>query len=143
MGTKGLASLLEWLRDAPPNTAVDAAEIAKRIAESGEALDTTHGGSPEPTWREKLWTIPPETRIGRKELLQALGRPASWLYRHTSPKSECARIPHRKLDGELVFVAGEVRQWLIDHEEIVVPGRPLGECVTRSGPLGVLHKSIA
>lgn len=29
----------------------------------------------------------------------------------------------RKLDGELVFVVGEVRQWLVEHEETVVPGR--------------------
>lgn len=123
MGTNALASLLEWLRNAPPNTSVDAAEIADRIAELMEVLDTAPLDTPEPTWREKLWTAPPETRIGREELLEALGRPASWLYRHTSPKSECARIPHRKLDGELVFVVGEVQQWLIEHEEVIVRGR--------------------
>ena len=33
MGTNALASLLEWLRNAPPDTSVDAAEIADRIAE--------------------------------------------------------------------------------------------------------------
>jgi predicted DNA-binding transcriptional regulator AlpA len=67
----------------------------------------------------------PETRIGVAELLEATGRPKSWLYRHTSAKSKCRRIPHRKLDGELVFVVGEVRQWLIEHEETVVEAPPV------------------
>ena len=38
-------------------------------------------------------------------------------------KAKCSRIPCRKLDGELVFVVGEVRQWLLDNEETVVAGR--------------------
>ncbi len=141
MGTNALVSLLTSLREAPPGASVDAATVADRIAEVMDAPN------PRPidaaTWRERLWTAPSETRIGRQELLEAVGRPASWLYRHSSPKSECTRIPHRKLDGELVFVVGEVRQWLIDHEEIVVPGRPLGECATRSSSLVELHKGIA
>ena len=141
MGTKALGSLLAWLREAPPGTSVDAATVADRIDELVNAPNSRPIDAA--TWREKLWTAPDEARIGRSELLEAIGRTESWLYRHTSPKCECARIPHRKLDGELVFVVGEVRQWLVDHEEIVVPGRPLGECATRSRPFGVLHKSIA
>ncbi len=140
MGTNALVSLLAWLREAPPGTSVDAATVADRIDELVDAPNP--GPTDAATWRERLWTAPSETRIGCQELLEAVGRPKSWLYRHTSPKSECARIPHRKLDRELVFVVGEVRQWLIDHEEIVVPGRPPGECATRSSPLVALHKSI-
>ena len=80
--------------------------------------------SPTPTpqnWRVLLWTVPAETRIGREELLEAVGRPRSWIYRHTAAKAE-RRIPHRKLDGELVFVVGEVREWLREQEEIVQAG---------------------
>ena len=76
---------------------------------------------PPPSWRALLWTVDPETRIGRVELLEAVGRPASWLYRHTGPKAE-VRIPHRKLDGELIFLVGEVRAWLREHEEVVEAG---------------------
>ena len=81
---------------------------------------------PEPTvqptsWRVLLWSVDPETRIGRDELLEAVGRPASWLYRHTGPAAE-NRIPHRKLDGELIFLVGEVRAWLRDREEVVKAG---------------------
>ena len=143
MGTNALVSLLHWLREAPPGTSVDAATVADRIDELVDAPDPSPVVASAPSWRETLWTAPSEARIGRSELLEAVGRTESWLYRHTSPKSECARIPHRKLDGELVFVVGEVRQWLIDHEETVVPGRPPGGCATRSSPLVALHKSIA
>ena len=102
---------------------VPAAEMAARLEEVCAIAYTTPDDGSEPTWRERLWMCPPETRIGRKELLEALGRSENWLYRHTGTKAKCSRIPCRKLDGELVFVVGEVRQWLIEHEEIVVPGR--------------------
>ena len=123
MDNRGLALLLAWLRDAPPGTTVAAAEIAKRLANVAPNGAGVSSDGPTPTWRERLWTVPPETRIGRQELLEALGRSRNWLYRHTGKKATCARIPCRKLDGELVFVVGEVRRWLVDHEEIVEPGR--------------------
>jgi hypothetical protein len=89
---------------------------------------------PEPaSWREKLWTVPSDTRLGRNELCEALGRPASWVYRHTSPKGGLPMLPHRKLDGELVFVVGEVRAWVIDHEEVLRAGRVEGPGRAESG----------
>jgi hypothetical protein len=81
-------------------------------------------GPPEPvvqTWRERLWTVPAETRLGVHELAEALNRPKSWIYRRTGVKAE-GRIPHRKQGGELVFAAGEVRAWLRSHEEIIEAG---------------------
>ncbi len=100
------------------------------------ALAGTLRGSEEPpptppsSWRVLLWTAPAETRIGREELCEAVGRPRSWLYRHTATKAE-HRIPHRKLDGELVFVVGEVRTWLREMEEIVQAG-PLEAATLRA-----------
>ena len=129
MGAPELNSLIAWLRDAPTGTTVDAAVIAARLERWTECTDTTSVDTAEPTWREKLWTAPAESRIGRDELLEAVGRPASWLYRHTSQKGDCARIPHRKMDSELVFVVGEIRQWLCEHEEIVVQGRSMSFAV--------------
>ena len=50
-----------------------------------------------------------------------MGRPKSWVYQQTSARS----IPTHKLDGALVFVASEVREWLNDREEqVVAPLRP-------------------
>ena len=120
-----LDDLRRWAASAPRGTML-----------SAEALHDVLGGlepelTPEPvsldeatpTWRVLLWTVAAETRIGRDELLEAVSRPASWLYRHTGAKSK-DRIPHRRLDGHLVFVVGEVRRWLREREEIVA-ARPL------------------
>ncbi len=85
----------------------------------------------EVSWREKLWTCPPETRLGRRELCEAVGRPPSWVYRAIRRNGASPPLPHRKLDGGLVFVAGEVRQWLREHEETVVPGRTVPLVVGR------------
>lgn len=66
--------------------------------------------------RESLWELNPETRVGVSELAPMIGRGKSFLYRSTAAKT----IPHRKLDGELVFVVGEIREWLKKSEEKVV-----------------------
>jgi len=71
----------------------------------------------ESHWAEALWTCPPETRLGVPEVAAAVGRPRSWVYRHTSPSGDLAPIPHRRLDGLLVFTAGDVRDWLRANEE--------------------------
>lgn len=101
-------------------TAALAAEATDTQARDGK-VDSATSTEPAVPWRILLWTAPGETRIGRRELLEAVGRPASWLYRHTGPAAE-HRIPHRKLDGELVFVVGEIRAWLREREEIIEAG---------------------
>ncbi len=73
------------------------------------------------TWRERLWTVPAETRIGVHELAEALNKPKSWIYRRTGENAE-DRLPHRKLGGELVFTAGEIRHWRRSHELICEAG---------------------
>lgn len=75
---------------------------------------TTPASSPV-TWRERIWLVPEDTRIGVEELTEAVGRSKHWVYRHTSRGT----IPHRKFDGALVFVVGEVRSWLLSHEAVV------------------------
>ena len=67
------------------------------------------------------WTIERHGNLVIRFLLEAVGRPASWLYRHTGPKAK-HRITSRKPDGELIFLVGEVRRWLREREEIVVAG---------------------
>lgn len=72
-----------------------------------------------PTWREKIWTVPAETRLGVREVAEALGRSKDFVYRHTAPNGSGLRIPHRKLDGALVFVAHELRGW-VEQSEVVI-----------------------
>ena len=80
-----------------------------------------NGELPMP-WNARLWSVPPETRLSRDQLLEALNRPKSWLYRRTGNAGDKPRIPHRRFDGELVFIAGEVREWL-KRQEVSEGGR--------------------
>ena len=125
-----LADLRAWVDAAPSGTMIPAAELAGLLADFDVRQPAqTAAESPERaanlSWRVLLWTVDSETRIGRDEILEAVGRPVSWLYRHTG-EAATHRIPHRKLHGQLVFVVGEVRRWLRDREEIVVGGSAQG-----------------
>lgn len=72
--------------------------------------------TPALSWRERLWSCPPDTRLGLAEVCEALGRSKGFVYRLTRTKD----IPHRKLDGVLVFKAGDVRDWVKLREDVVV-----------------------
>jgi len=120
---KTLADLRTWLEMAPAGTSVPAASVLALLAEIEPAslAPVAAEVATEPrTWREKLWTCPGETRLGVEELCEALGRPKSWLYRHTSAASGYERIPHRKTTDGLVFVASEIRAWIEQQETVVV-----------------------
>jgi len=84
----------------------------------------------EPSWRVRLWEVPSETRLGVAEVAEALGRPPSYIYARTGPKAE-DRIPHRKMDGTLLFTAGELRAWIRSHEVEVVGGPMEAPCAPR------------
>ncbi len=77
---------------------------------------------PTKSWRTLLWDCPAEVRIGVSELCEAMGRPKSWCYKHTCASS-ANRIPHRLLDGALVFLVGEIREFIRENE-IIVQGGP-------------------
>ena len=117
-----LTELRAWLTTLADATAtLPASEVLRRLPESEEQAEPANS-APTPnielTWREKLWLVPAETRLGVAELCEALGRSTSWAYRRTGPKAEDP-LPHRLLDGQLTFTAGELRTWVREHEESV------------------------
>lgn len=139
MGTSGgfetVADLVAWLRRAPAGTRLDAAVVAEILADAGvhgapdgpESPQAAPDTSEPLTWRERLWTVPAKTRLGVVEAAEALGRPKSYVYAHTGSAEDA--IPHRKLDGALVFTAGELRQWIEEREDVVrsvPPSRRIG-----------------
>jgi len=126
-----LGELQTWLSQAPPGTLVPADSLAQAIAASVPNIQRRSVVQRPMSWRERLWLVAPDTRLGVAELLEALGRTKSWLYRHTGPNSPGTRIPHRKLEGELVFVAGEICNWVRDNELVRVPGRTANLMVVR------------
>lgn len=75
--------------------------------------------APQPSWRERLWSCPPETRLDAEQAAEATGLSKSRIYKLTSAEG----IPFRKLAGGLVFVAGELRSWLRERESVEVEGR--------------------
>ena len=67
------------------------------------------GGS----WRERIWTCPPETRLTVTDVAECLARTKAFVYRHTRNRT----IKCRRLDGELVFRAADVRDFIREREE--------------------------
>lgn len=140
-----LAELVTWLKRAPDGTRLEAQEVARildavadeapaDLPPSGDRGDRT----PEPwSWRERLWIVPAETRIGVVELAEALGRPKSFIYARTGAKADDS-IPHRKLEGILIFTAGEVRAWIRAQEQVVAGGPMHSTTDERAGRLHVL-----
>ena len=119
--------LRAWVGSAPAGTMILASSLAECLSDTPERASgqRSTAATPEPpTWREKLWTVPAEMRIGVRELAEALDRSVSFVYRHSgSAKSGVSLLPHRKLDGELVFVVGEIRGWIQRNEQTIVAGR--------------------
>jgi predicted DNA-binding transcriptional regulator AlpA len=115
--------LATWAASAPDGVLVPVEQIREcLVSREPGALRSTDPPAAAITWRERLWTVPAETRLGVRELREALDRPQSWIYRHTSPKSGLQLLPCKKLDGELVFLAGEIRTWIQRNEITVVQG---------------------
>lgn len=140
-----VAEFAAWMERAPSGTRLEAHEVARILTEvapgSPTETDAPTGDSEAPsepwTWRERLWTVPAETRLGVSEVAEALGRAKSWVYAHTGPKAEDP-IPHRKLDGVNVFTAGELRAWIRDHEEVVHGGPMHSTDAEKEGRLNVI-----
>lgn len=125
------------------------AEAREAVADAERALGAveSEGGQrgpeprperPEPTWRERLWRVPSEARIGVAELVEALGVSESWIYSRTRADAD-PRLPHAKIGGSLVFKCGELRAWIRDHERVVEgyrsePAR--GELKVEAGGVG-------
>ena len=64
--------------------------------------------------RDRFWSCHPETRLAADELATALGCSARTVYRLVE-----RGLPCRKRDEVYVFIAGHIRDWLTDREEVV------------------------
>ena len=116
----GLRAWLEVLADV--EAFIPARQVLDRLPDDGQETPS----DPDPiematTWRERLWLVPGETRLGVNEVAEAMNKSRSWIYRHTSQKAlrefGASPLPHRILEGSLTFVAGELRTWIRDTEQ--------------------------
>ncbi|MDB4914774.1 MAG: hypothetical protein JWM95_2418 [Gemmatimonadetes bacterium] len=104
--------------------ATDAArEQAAILRQICDALASEPEHAVASTWREKLWTCPAETRLTVNDVAEALGWSRSNVYHRLRPDGPLGALPHRKQDNNtLVFLAGEVRSWINQHEVIAQAG---------------------
>lgn len=116
-----VAELRRWA-ETMPGALVPASALLEALDGLEEPTPARGGAvpTPSPSWRERLWSVPAETRLGVAEVAEALGRPKSFVYARTGSAEDA--LPHRKLDGSLVFTAGEIRAWIRDHEEVIAAG---------------------
>jgi predicted DNA-binding transcriptional regulator AlpA len=101
--------LLSLLHQLPTGATVPVGWVVERLEaqEPEPVVDLEEHG-----WRARLWTVPEETRLTAQEVAEALGHSVGWVYKRTMATAE-QRLPHRKTDaGGLVFLAGELREWL-------------------------------
>ena len=125
-GFESLRELLRWCLTAPAGTMLSAATVAAVLEGIGTTEDSQgpREGEDHPqidaeSWAERIWLVPAERRLNTAETLEALGRGKSWLFERLKGSDA---IPHRKMDGQLVFTAGELRAWIRAHEEPLVAG---------------------
>ena len=85
------------------------------LASEAEELPT-----PE-TWRERIWRVPPETRLSVTDTAEALDCSRSFLYHDAN--TVAPRIPHRRTRaGGPVYLAGELRSYIAQLETLAVAG---------------------
>lgn len=120
----GLEGALAWARSAPKGASLPVSAVVRLLEDVQDSRDETRKAqaplsSDRPwTWREKLWDTPSETRLGVIELAEAVGRSKSWIRK----QARAGEIPARKQGQAFVFLAGEVRHWVRESEEVVNAG---------------------
>jgi predicted DNA-binding transcriptional regulator AlpA len=128
-GNSDLADVLAWLESLPEGSLIPPACVIERLRGAGASFDGAGAatvpvaGLPPPassSWEERIWSCHPSTRLNASQACEVLGKSHDALYKLTSRGS----IPHSKIDGVLVFKAGELRDWIRDTEERVVESRP-------------------
>jgi hypothetical protein len=130
-----VADVVATLRALPPGTSMMAAAVADWL----EPLATEAPGSTGPTlavagdtadWRTRLWTVPASTRLSVAEVAEGVNRSRDWVYRagdrRRAAKKGREPLPCSRIDGMLVFTAGDVRAWLQRSEQLINPPRTGG-----------------
>lgn len=85
-----------------------------RLQQHRHDLAVIDAGPPAATWREKLWTAPPETRLTMREACEALNMSEPTVRKHM--KNSTNPLPYRRLPigkkPQVQFLCGELRTWL-------------------------------
>lgn len=121
-----LADVLRQLDAIPGGSLVPVDWVRAQLRDAGVDAEPLPPDPAPSTSPSSIWTAPDEMRYGVKELATAIGRSVDWIYHRTNERSPLPRLPHKRQDAALVFVAREVRAYLLEHEQTVVqPTSPI------------------
>lgn len=85
----------------------------------------------------QFWALPAETRLTAQQVAEASGRTTAWVYKHIDARRTDLPLPYRREGGgsrdRLVFLAGEVREWMRQREIVIRPraAAPVGRHLSR------------
>jgi hypothetical protein len=102
-------------------------------AQAADLAQVNDAPAGEPTsWRERIWSVAPETRLSLAEAAQAIGCSRTKLYRGALHGfSNGGRPPYRReVNGAYAFVAGELRHWILQNEQIEQAGLTIEDAAT-------------
>ena len=111
-----LAGVRDWLRRAPAGTMVPAAAVLELLDAVGPAKLETPALEYRMTWRERIWLVPDDTRLGVHECAEVFGEKRNWVWARTrtdAGKSALRQLPVQRIDGNLVFRAADLRAWML------------------------------
>ncbi len=114
---------LERLARTCPGLMIPAGELVALVRDLVDATPAVAPPTAEPTstWRERLWTVPPQTVMTVDDVAEAVWRSRTWVFARTR-RDAAVRLPHSKVAGRLVFRAGALRAWLQTNMALVVAG---------------------
>src|SRR5690242_9751364 len=88
-----LASVRDWLRRAPTGTVVPAAAVLELLDAIGPLKPETPALEYRMNWRERIWLVPDETRLGVEECAEVFGEDKTWVWQRTSTATGKRRLP--------------------------------------------------
>lgn len=72
---------------------------------------------PEESWRSRLWSVAPQTRLSLGEVAEALDVSERSVRRYIDGSGDRSPLPHRRGPTGITVTAGELRDWIQDLEE--------------------------
>jgi len=92
--------------------AVDRLAAALRDLIAEAAAPPVPAAASPVTWRERVWTAHERTWMSTDDVAEACGRSRAFVHRRCRRGGDDAPLPYRLVDGQRVFEAGAVRDWL-------------------------------
>lgn len=92
-------------------------EVQAAVREALDGLERPERDTEPASWRSRLWTVAPETRLSLSDVSEALDVSERTVRRYMDGSGDRPALPHRKGPTGLTVTAGHLRTWIQDVEE--------------------------